>query len=256
MYKYNTEYIFALFNEVEILALQETWLMPNEFHLLSVLHDNLDSYSLSAMDISEGLIVGRPFGGISFIWKMEKSKFITMKTYDDSRVLGLSLSFDAKSILVLNVYMPTTSQDGKDEFFQYIGRISSIIAESGKEHISLLGDLNTSPGSARFGEVLSLCEDYQLRVADVDTLPSASYSHINSGSLSKSWIDHCLVSENLFSSNAACRYQEDFAVSKYCPLIINLYITYLAKTLPVPISLNAVKWILRIRISWINITNT
>ena len=241
-YKSSTEYISALFNEVDILALQETWLMPNELHLPSVLHDNLDSYSISSMDISEGLIVGRPFGGLSFIWKKEISKFITIKTYDDSRILGLSLSFDAKSILVLNVYMPTTSQDGEDEFSQYIGRLSSIIAESDEEHICIIGDLNASPGSARFREVLSLCEDYQLKIADVDTLPSTSYSHINSGSLSRSWIDHCLVSENLFSSMAECRFHEDFAVSDHCPLIINFDITYLANTLPVPIPLNVVKW--------------
>ena len=39
------------------------------------------------------------------------------------------LSFEAKSILLLNVSFPTTGPDGDDEFSHYIGKITSIIAE-------------------------------------------------------------------------------------------------------------------------------
>ena len=61
--------------------------------------------------------------------------------------------------------------------------ILSIIAERDEEHVCVIGNLIASPGSARSREALSLCEDYQLKVADVDTLPLTSYSHSNSGSL-------------------------------------------------------------------------
>ena len=38
--------------------------------------------------------------------------------------LGSSLSFEEKSVLLFNVYFPTTGWDGDDDFSHYIGRIT------------------------------------------------------------------------------------------------------------------------------------
>ena len=78
--------------------------MPNELDLLSILNDGVDAFSASAMNISEKLHVGRSFGGISFIWKKSINKFVSIRPYNDPRILDLSLSFEAKSILLLNVF--------------------------------------------------------------------------------------------------------------------------------------------------------
>ena len=241
-YKTSTEYISSLFNETDIIALQETWLMPNELNLPSILNDDVDAFSVSAMNISEKLHVGRPFGGISFIWKKNISKFVSIRTYNDSRILGLSLSFQAKSILLLNVYFPTTGPDGDDEFSHYIGKITSIIAECDEENVCVIGDFNASPGSARFTELLSMCGDHQLKVGDVETLPLSSYSHVNHGSLSRTWLDHCLVSEGLFSSMLNCRLLDDFSVSDHCPLVIQFNIQCLPQTSPVINRRPSINW--------------
>ena len=191
--------------------------MPNELILPSILNDDVDVFSVSAMKTSEKLHAGRPFGGNSFIWKKNISKFVSVRTYNDPRILGLSLTFEAKSILLLNVYFPTTGQDGDDEFSHYIGRITSIIAECDEENVCVIGDFNASPGSARFAELLSMCGDHQLKVGDVETLPLSSYSHVNHGSLSRIWLDHCLVSEGLFSSMLNCRLLHLFHFNKKKP---------------------------------------
>ena len=131
---------------------------------------------------------------------------------------------EEKSILLLNVYFPSTRPDGDDEFSQYTGRITSIIAECDEENVCVMGDFIASPGSARFTESLSMCGHHQLKVGDVETLPLRNYTHVNHGSLSRTWLDHYLVSEGLFSSMLNCWLLDDFTVSDHCPLMIQFNI--------------------------------
>ena len=71
-YNFSTEYVSSLFNETDILALQETWRMPKELNLPSIPNDDVDAFSVSAMNISDKLHMSRPFGGDSFILKKKK----------------------------------------------------------------------------------------------------------------------------------------------------------------------------------------
>ena len=83
------------------------------------------------------------------------------------------------------MYFPVTGPDHDDKFSLYIGRIISIIAECDDENVCVVGDVNASPGSTRFTDLLSMCGDHQLKVGDVETLPLSIYSHVNHGSLSR-----------------------------------------------------------------------
>ena len=58
-----------------------TWLMTNELNLPSILNDDVEAFSVSAMNIWEKLHVGRTFGGISVIWKKKINKFVSIRTY-------------------------------------------------------------------------------------------------------------------------------------------------------------------------------
>lgn len=50
------------------IALQETWLIPNDLHLPSQLRKDFDSFVLACHQ-SERLLAGRPYGGLTFIWR-------------------------------------------------------------------------------------------------------------------------------------------------------------------------------------------
>ena len=101
-----------------------------------------------------------------------------------------------------------------------------------KKNLCVIGGCNTSSGSARFTELLSMCEDHQLKVGDVETLPLSSSSHVNQGSLSRICLDFCLVSEGLFSSILNCRLLDNFSVSDHCPLAIQFNIQCLPQNWP------------------------
>ena len=66
-YKSSKEFICSLLPDIDILAHQETWLMPHETELPSNLHPDFIACSTSSIDTSKEILVGRPYGGLSFI---------------------------------------------------------------------------------------------------------------------------------------------------------------------------------------------
>jgi len=55
--------------EFDVICLQETWLMPNELGLLIDVAPGLSGVGISAVDLSAGLLCGRPYGGVAFLWQ-------------------------------------------------------------------------------------------------------------------------------------------------------------------------------------------
>ena len=169
-FKSSTEVIAKICESAQIIAFQETWLIPAELHLPSQLNNAFEGYSISAVDLSNGWLTGRPFGGLSFLWNKDLSRYINILQYDDDRILGMSLKLPNKSILFLNVYMPTNSHDETDLYNFYLGKLSSIIAECQEENICIMGDLNASPGSGRYNDLLSMTHEYDMVISDVSRL--------------------------------------------------------------------------------------
>ena len=65
-FKSSCEFVSSLFNECDIPIFQETWLLPNEIGLPSNLRIDCHAYSTSAVDLSNGFLIGRPYGGLTF----------------------------------------------------------------------------------------------------------------------------------------------------------------------------------------------
>ena len=82
--------IWDLCQNADILLLQETWLLPADVGLLDSVHSDFSSFSLSAVDDRE-LLVGRPYGGLSFMWRKSLAPALKIVTFDDERLLGISV---------------------------------------------------------------------------------------------------------------------------------------------------------------------
>ena len=63
--------------------------------------------------------------------------------------------------------------------------------------------------------------------AAVERLPTTSYTHINNGSLSKSWLDHCLVSSTVNTAIDSVNIIYEDYLSDHLPLTVNLKINKL-----------------------------
>ena len=95
------------------VALQETWLFPWDLAVPSALGIDVNSFSLSSIDVINGIKVGHPYGGITFIWHRD---FIQVKRYDSDRILGLSVMMNGWSILFINVYFPVACHEKYEEY--------------------------------------------------------------------------------------------------------------------------------------------
>ena len=63
--------IADLLESVDVLCIQEHWLSNKNINLLAALHNDYIAYGVSDMlDVTEEMIVhGRPFGGVTFLWR-------------------------------------------------------------------------------------------------------------------------------------------------------------------------------------------
>ena len=213
-----TNFLEKLCLSSHIIALQETWLYNNELDLVKNINAEFTGFSISSIRDDVDIHRGRPFGGLSFMWHKSLSSRVNLVSFDDDRILGLSYKCNMGSILFINVYLPTNNAENVDLYLDYIGKITSIVEESQWQNICIIGDFNAAPGTDYFLELVTLCSSQNLIISDVALLPENSYTHINHAHLSRSWLDHCLISEGLYNviDNAAIDY--DCIQSDHLPL--------------------------------------
>ena len=53
-------------------------LTKQECHILNNCHDGYVGYGVSPVDSSDGIISGRPYGGVGFLWKRSLDQYITI----------------------------------------------------------------------------------------------------------------------------------------------------------------------------------
>ena len=72
------EYIKYILDKenVDILYLQETWLLPSNIQKLGCIHEAYLYHGVSAVD-NKTLLMGRPYSGVGILYKKSLSKLIT-----------------------------------------------------------------------------------------------------------------------------------------------------------------------------------
>ena len=209
------------------MALQETWLYKDEVHRPDSLHKDYASFSVSSVDESQELRRGRPFGGVTFLWHKSLSKNITLLDLQDSRMIGIKYKDENINVLFLNVYLPTNTVDNRDEQLTYLGKISSLVEAAQEDNICIMGDFNVSPNAEIFNELNDMCQERNLEIADVAILPADSFTHVNQACLSKSWLDHIILSQCLRGVVTGCDILYDSISSDHFPLKMELNVNLL-----------------------------
>ena len=103
--KNKIQYIHSFCEQADIIFLQETWLMPHEINLLDNIHSDFNNYSISSVD-DGSLLVGRPYGGLSILYKKSLKVCGNIYSFDDKRLLGFEIINNNLKYLFINVYLP------------------------------------------------------------------------------------------------------------------------------------------------------
>ena len=118
----------------DFAVLQETHLFPWDLAVISTLGVDVNSFSLSSIDVTNGIKAGRPYGGIAFIWHRDFGCNIQVKRCESDRILGLSVTINGSSMLFINLYFLVACHEKCEEYIICLGSI----LESHNDHVCIL----------------------------------------------------------------------------------------------------------------------
>jgi len=109
--------VLRLCSSHDIVCIHEHWLLPTELCFLSNLHCDFYSTATSAVDITNNVLTGRPYGDTANLYRKSLCAGFNASVFStyDTCFTGLRLSTDVGPLLLLNVYMPTDYNDEERE---------------------------------------------------------------------------------------------------------------------------------------------
>ena len=68
--------VYALCNTRDLVLLQEHWLLPHELTYLSSLHPDFYAIGCSAVNVTDNVLKGRPYGGTAILYNKKLANAI------------------------------------------------------------------------------------------------------------------------------------------------------------------------------------
>ena len=72
----------------------------------------------------------------------------------------------------------------------------------------------------RFNEICDMLHENSVMFRDTDILPDNTYTHLNNGSQTCSWLDHIAMSDVLSESTVDCHTLQDVVCSDHCAIAV------------------------------------
>lgn len=199
--KRSFESVRRICKTADIVALQETWLLPHDIPVLATVDEQFEYTGKSAVDTSAEILVGRPYGGVALLWRKGIFQSVSLVQCKSARLTAIKASLCDRSIMVFSVYMPTDNVENMSEFTDCLSEMSAIIDNSDVEAIFMLGDFNSHPNQPFWKELCNFCCDQQWICADHEKLHknAENYTYLSDINGSRRWLDHCIVTGRLGS---------------------------------------------------------
>ena len=74
-------------------------------HILNSCHHDYTGHVVSPYDASSGVLLGRPYGGVSFMWKNSLDECVTILPCDYDWMCCIKISSANKDMYIINVRM-------------------------------------------------------------------------------------------------------------------------------------------------------
>ena len=188
----------------KIIAVQEHWLRSDDLKKFTSINEDFNFHAISSMDkaLSLGLLRGRPFGGVGFLYHKSLQSCFKVLGHDNSnRCLAAKLSLPNKNIVLFNVYFPCVdyTMEYRDEICAISSFIENVMNNESNSDIIIMGDTNfdVNPGNIGF-------DIFNLILANLNVIPcddllggTISNTYYNESLHASSKIDHFFISRVL-----------------------------------------------------------
>ncbi|CAH2216034.1 jg25937, partial [Pararge aegeria aegeria] len=229
----------------DIVALQETWLLPDELSFLETLSDDFSSTGVSAVDTAAGMLRGRPYGGVALLWRRSAFQNVSIVQCHNSRICAIRIVLPEKSCIVMSVYMPTDAVANLAEFTDVLSSVNAVIDTYSESCVYILGDYNAHPTERFYIELSQFCIEQEWTCVDVEMLGlmSDTYTFISEAHGSKRWLDHCVATKAAIASVSNVYVLYDIMWSDHFPLVVECNLNVLQPKKPLNnTSLNVITW--------------
>ena len=150
----------------DLIFLQEIWLFKFELNLISTIYPEFEAYRISAIQDSEEIINGRPYGGLVILIRKQYRPICDFQTFDDSRLLAVTISSSIEKYCFIKVYMPYQHDGNYGTFMECIGKLSATIVDSDMCNFIILCDFNSAVDTPFESELVEFCSLYDLIISD------------------------------------------------------------------------------------------
>lgn len=87
------------------------WLLTFEFDILNNIHTEFIGFGLSAVNVTNELLIGRPYGGTAILFHRCLSYALNIVETTNSRLTAFTLDSVDGPVLFINCYLPTDYGD-------------------------------------------------------------------------------------------------------------------------------------------------
>ena len=102
----NYDYLKCLYNNSQVLFIQETWLFNSQHKNINNLFKGCQYHAVSAMADDDVGRVGRPYGGCAIVWHGDLALSCRPVPTTSKRVCAVTAEAPGRAMLWLTVYMP------------------------------------------------------------------------------------------------------------------------------------------------------
>ena len=214
----------------DIVMLQETWLMEFQLSMLNNLHSDFYAKGVTAVNIDNDILTGRPYGGLAILWKKDIAQMCKIVEYNDNRLMGLELNTGNNTVMLINVYLPYNSTNNSDEYLYYLSKIEHIVSTYNSPYCYVVGDFNADVTKDenhaiqhKFGsELYNFCITENLIIADDELCPINTFTFLSEAHGSTSWLDHVITTVNGLNIISDIVVNYNFVSSDHLPLQISI----------------------------------
>ncbi|XP_028168859.1 uncharacterized protein LOC114358896 [Ostrinia furnacalis] len=219
----SAEGIRALCQSADIIALQETWLLPHDIAYIAGIHPEFDCYSKSAVNTGDGLLRGRPYGGVAIMWRKSLFTSVSIVQCNSVRLAAIKTVVNDRTTLFISVYMPCDTWDNLIEFTSCLSEINALIECNNIDSVFILGDFNAHPSELFFNEMYNFCCDQLWDIVDYDYLRNCdTFTYVSDINSSHRWLDHCITTKSATNSDVNIKVLYDIFWSDHFPLEITI----------------------------------